>query len=207
MDYDEFGNVLQDTNTGFQPFGFQGGLYDRDTGLVRFGARDYDPRIGRWLTKDALGFEAGINFYVFCGNDPVNRTDPYGLAWYDNWHYESRDSRNSNLPSSPEQARRAGGTLLSPEMSRYHDDPSTKGSEKKFIFQDGREAVYNVDTGQLVTDSRYKGTYNYVNPAPSSWNPLNWQDMAYRGLGHFLADMLPYYIWGNDRPSNDKPCK
>jgi RHS repeat-associated protein len=79
IDYDEFGNVLHDTHPGFQPFGFQGGLYDRDTGLVRFGARDYDPTIGRWLTKDPLGFEAGINFYVFCGNDPVNFVDPYGL--------------------------------------------------------------------------------------------------------------------------------
>jgi RHS repeat-associated protein len=79
IDYDEFGNVLRDTRPGFQPFGFQGGLYDRDTGLVRFGARDYDPTIGRWLTKDPLGFEAGLNFYAFCGNDPVNRIDPFGL--------------------------------------------------------------------------------------------------------------------------------
>ena len=39
VDYDEFGNVLSDTNPGFQPFGFAGGLYDGDTGLVRFGAR------------------------------------------------------------------------------------------------------------------------------------------------------------------------
>ena len=39
MDYDAFGNVTRDTNPGFQPFGFAGGLYDKDTGLVRFGAR------------------------------------------------------------------------------------------------------------------------------------------------------------------------
>jgi hypothetical protein len=38
IDYDEFGRVLMDTNPGFQPFGFAGGLYDADTGLVRFGA-------------------------------------------------------------------------------------------------------------------------------------------------------------------------
>ncbi len=36
MDYDEFGNVTQDTSPGFQPFGFAGGLYDADAGLVRF---------------------------------------------------------------------------------------------------------------------------------------------------------------------------
>ncbi|WP_438026083.1 hypothetical protein [Sorangium sp. So ce233] len=35
MDFDEFGRVLLDTNPGFTPFGFAGGLYDRDTGLVR----------------------------------------------------------------------------------------------------------------------------------------------------------------------------
>ncbi len=56
LDYDEFGNVLNDTNPGFQPFGFAGGLYDRDTGLVRFGARDYDPAIGRWTAKDPIKF-------------------------------------------------------------------------------------------------------------------------------------------------------
>jgi uncharacterized protein RhaS with RHS repeats len=46
MGHDEWGNVTEDTNPGFQPFGFAGGLYDPDTGLVRFGARDYDPATG-----------------------------------------------------------------------------------------------------------------------------------------------------------------
>jgi len=41
LDYDEFGRVLLDTNPGFVPFGYAGGLYDADTGLVRFGSRDY----------------------------------------------------------------------------------------------------------------------------------------------------------------------
>ena len=58
------------------PFGFAGGLYDEDTGLVRFGARDYDPRIGRWTSKDPIGFEGGqANLYVYVGNAPVNRLD------------------------------------------------------------------------------------------------------------------------------------
>jgi YD repeat-containing protein len=51
MDYDEFGNVIADTNPGFQPFGFAGGLYDPDTGLIRFGTRDYDPSTGRWTAE------------------------------------------------------------------------------------------------------------------------------------------------------------
>ncbi len=80
MDYDAWGNVTQDTSPGFQPFGFAGGLYDRDTGLVRFGLRDYDPAAGRWITKDPLGFSGGdTNLYTYASNDPVNRIDPTGL--------------------------------------------------------------------------------------------------------------------------------
>lgn len=81
LDYDEFGRVLLDTNPGFQPFGFAGGLYDRDTGLLRFGARDYDPQTGRWTAKDPLGFSAGdTNLYNYVFGDPINSIDPTGLA-------------------------------------------------------------------------------------------------------------------------------
>jgi RHS repeat-associated protein len=45
-----------DSNPGFQPFGFADGLYDRDTDLVRFGARDYDLETSRWTAKDPIGF-------------------------------------------------------------------------------------------------------------------------------------------------------
>jgi RHS repeat-associated protein len=79
IDYDEFGNVTSDTSPGLTPFGFAGGLYDKDTGLVRFGARDYDASVGRWTAKDPSGFAGGqINLYVYGGNDPVNEQDPNG---------------------------------------------------------------------------------------------------------------------------------
>lgn len=69
------------TNPGFQPFGFAGGIYDPDTGLVRFGARDYDAFVGRWTAKDPIRFDGGdSNLYVYVGNDPVNGFDPTGLA-------------------------------------------------------------------------------------------------------------------------------
>lgn len=79
MNYDAFGRVTLDTNPGFQPFGFGGGLYDDDTGLVRFGARDYDAEIGRWTTKDPILFNGkSTNLYVYSLNDPVNNTDSSG---------------------------------------------------------------------------------------------------------------------------------
>src|SRR5207237_1941252 len=79
MDYDAFGSVISDSNPGFQPFGFAGGLYDRDSQLVRFGARDYDPEVGRWTARDPILFAAyQANLYAYVGNDPVNVTDPDG---------------------------------------------------------------------------------------------------------------------------------
>jgi RHS repeat-associated protein len=81
MDYDEFGRVVSDTNPGFQPFGFGGGLYDRDTKLVRFGARDYDADTGRWTAKDPIAFDSeDTNLYGYVLADPVNFKDSNGLA-------------------------------------------------------------------------------------------------------------------------------
>ena len=81
MDYGPFGEVLFDSNPGFQPFGFAGGVYDHDTGLVRFGARDYDPEIGRWTAKDPIDFGGGdSSLYRYSDGDPVNRFD---LAGYE----------------------------------------------------------------------------------------------------------------------------
>lgn len=68
------------SNPKFQPFGFAGGHYDPDTGLTRFGARDYNAEIGRWLERDPIGFAGkSTNLYSYCANDPINCIDPSGL--------------------------------------------------------------------------------------------------------------------------------
>ena len=81
ISYDSFGNILEDTNPSFTiPFGFAGGLHDRDTGLVRFGYRDYDPEVGRWTAKDPIGFEGGdTDLYGYILNNPINFVDENGL--------------------------------------------------------------------------------------------------------------------------------
>lgn len=79
IDYDAFGWVIQDTNPGFQPYGFAGGIYDHDTKLTRFGARDYDALTGRWTAKDPILFEGGdSNLFAYVENDPVASIDPDG---------------------------------------------------------------------------------------------------------------------------------
>src|SRR5690606_10739459 len=64
--------------------GFAGGEFDADTGLTRFGARDYDPVVGRWTAKDPIYFRGGqANVYAYTGSDPANFFDPEGEAvWF-----------------------------------------------------------------------------------------------------------------------------
>jgi RHS repeat-associated protein len=80
VSYDAWGRALEDTNPGLQPFGFAGGIWDGATGLVRFGARDYDAVAGRWTAKDPVGFGgSGENLYGYALGDPVNYIDILGL--------------------------------------------------------------------------------------------------------------------------------
>ncbi len=81
LEFDEFG-IQAKSNGDYSriPFGFAGGLYDRDTRLVHFGARDYDPETGRFISKDPIGFGGGdTNLYGYVANDPINYFDPSGL--------------------------------------------------------------------------------------------------------------------------------
>ncbi|MCL6613532.1 MAG: RHS repeat-associated core domain-containing protein [Firmicutes bacterium] len=80
MEYDEFGNVILDTNPGFQPFGFAGGSYEQRTKLVHLGIRDYEANTGRWTTKDPIKFVNNItNVFVYSSNDPINFIDLNGF--------------------------------------------------------------------------------------------------------------------------------
>jgi len=98
--YDPFGNLVSSTNPGWMPFGFAGGLYDPDTGLVRFGARDYQPGSGRWIEKDPIGFRGGsTNLYEYAHNDTINARDPSG--------------RDIMPKGTPKECGEAGDKLLS----------------------------------------------------------------------------------------------
>lgn len=107
LDYDALGRVTLDTNPGFQPFGFAGGLYDPQTGLVRFGARDYDAETGRWTTRDPILFAGGqTNLYVYVENDPVNRNDPAGLDDLGNSTFDRRQMCKNQCSIHASRGRR-----------------------------------------------------------------------------------------------------
>lgn len=80
--YDAWGNILESSVSipalADNRYLFQGREYSWSTGLYNFRARWYDPATGRWLSKDPIGLDGGMNLYAFCGNDPVGFVDPQG---------------------------------------------------------------------------------------------------------------------------------
>jgi len=65
--FDSNGNELEQSALGNR-YTFQGRELDWSTGLYNFRARWYESETGRWLSKDPIGINGGLNQYVFCGN-------------------------------------------------------------------------------------------------------------------------------------------
>ncbi len=80
--YDAFGRTIAATGPLAEvfPHRFSTKYHDAETGLVYYGYRFYSPSLMRWLSRDPLEEEGGLNLYGFCGNAAVDRFDPYGLA-------------------------------------------------------------------------------------------------------------------------------
>jgi RHS repeat-associated protein len=124
--YDPFGVPMGGSGSINQPMRFSTKSYDDQTGLSYYGYRFYAPALGRWLTRDPLGEEGGINqygftdsvrkpfsgtnLYAFCDNNPVNRIDSDGRLWQEMmWeaikHYIAEKALDKLIPDPFEKQR------------------------------------------------------------------------------------------------------
>ena len=148
------------------------------------------------------GLPAFADGYV----DPFADNSSYYLGGEDKpfkWHYEDRDAKNSYLPENVNDARKFGSRWeeTPAHQNVFHDNGKGK-MERKFVNPDGREAIYDGDTGHLLSDPALRGTYNYVN----AWNENkklknagDYLEYGARWAGHALTDVIPWMIGENDR--------
>jgi RHS repeat-associated protein len=77
--YDSYGKIRNKSGDISNEYTFTGRQLDEEAGLYYYRARYYDPETGRFLQQDPLGYVDGLNLYVYCGNNPVNFIDPFGM--------------------------------------------------------------------------------------------------------------------------------
>ncbi|PYL63716.1 MAG: hypothetical protein DMF25_09645, partial [Verrucomicrobia bacterium] len=59
------------------------GLYRHPNSNLDFATyRVYDPNLGRWISRDPIEEDGGINLYEYVGSNPLSRIDPFGLVCY-----------------------------------------------------------------------------------------------------------------------------
>lgn len=79
--YDGFGAPSQTQGTLVQPYGYTGREYDGESGLYHYRARSYDPKVGKFLQSDPIGFVSGtLSLYTMVDNKTFNLSDPTGLS-------------------------------------------------------------------------------------------------------------------------------
>lgn len=77
--FDALGATLSTLGSSGNTLLYTGRELDKDTQLYYYRDRYYDAEIGRFTSQDRKGFGAGINFYAYVGNNPINANDPSGL--------------------------------------------------------------------------------------------------------------------------------
>lgn len=211
--YDAFGSLVQGDLSGATDCGYLGKQNDPTSRFYNYGYRDYKPQAARFTTVDPI--RDGTNWFAYVNNDPVNFVDLWGLSALSSTiklfvkgvilHYGRNTKQKDYVYQNKEDALQIGyqqlgidkGEENAEQLDRYHemgklpdgyDDPS---GNDKYVMIDPRnpkasfELVYD-KSGNLVTDSINRGTYNY-------WNP----DGFIGSVMHGICDVLPYYVLGN----------
>jgi RHS repeat-associated protein len=129
-DYKGFGEIHTQTGTVVQPFAFTSREYDSESGLYFYRGRYYDPKAGRFINRDPIGFAGGdVNLFRYVQNNPINFVDPEGLRllipipsreeygkvfpkWMPEWAIDILYEIDSDPTAGVGPPSRAGGKLI-----------------------------------------------------------------------------------------------
>jgi RHS repeat-associated protein len=160
--YSPFGTVATSSGSSGNRLKYTG-REDDGSGLYYYRARYYDPAIGRFISEDPKGFEAGVNFYAYVENNPVNANDPTGLDPYTS-KYKTRDEAAKQLASEilriPDSiSREYGGWVyrsqVSPERFSYTTTvPGRDVAPDSPMGQEGYKQVTSIPASLIPAEFR-----------------------------------------------------
>jgi len=184
ISFDPFGRVLEDINPGFQPFGFAGGIYDPDTGLVHVGMRDLDPEAGRFTTADpAFPATGELTAYAYAGGDPISQIDPTGLDWASVF---SRQTMLDAYDAGVELATGAGDVALGgANPLRWKETIDSWRRVEQEIDNVRKRNPY--DCTSLYHQSIGDRTKTFDMRNEAMWRPMTGWDLAEVGAEHYFV--------------------
>lgn len=130
--YDAFGNELSSTTSvpcslipdpSLFHFRYSTKYLDPETGLYYYGYRFYSPVLARWLTRDPIEEQGGLNLYAFCGNNGINKYDARGLSESDVRQILNQVApffREINCPISADMFSYAYALKVQPPLDEAH---------------------------------------------------------------------------------------
>ena len=185
--YDPWGRIILQTENVPNDIKYAGEYQDSETGLIYLRNRYYDPAIGRFITEDPA--KDRLNWYAYCGNNPINFTDSWGLdpaldEYIDSNYYGKKTVTlviKRPVPNSREAAVIQNGKLNNGHSFIRLDDgnanvryvgfaPCKQRLENMILglnvdgkFIDDAKTDWNVAKVYELTDEQYTAISNYIN--------------------------------------------
>ena len=180
--YDSFGLPLATNGSLVQPYQFSTKHYDPGSGLSYFGYRFYMPVCGRWLNRDPIVEQGGLNLYGYARNDPINAVDATGQSFTDIFDWQEWDlTAAGNFAAGFGDVVSFGGTTLFNEWTganHFVDESSTAytlGEATGYVhaFVSGTAATLKV--GAKIGGTRFGHILNHnrhIRIGPGRWGRI-----------------------------------
>ena len=198
--YDAWGRLRAPSDTDslhigeINPLRYRGYYFDEESGFYYLNSRYYNPVWGRFINADSIVTDVhgivGFNFFAYCGNNPVNRFDPFGTCFYDingvwrhdNWEYlggykmkpEPEKAGETSSGKTVYVANDANYTTVKPSVKviDYYDNTDTNGNPNPDFQIVNSAHIHSVKEKQeicMMVHDYYISNY-YTNPEQLLWN-------------------------------------
>ncbi len=184
------------------PWQFTGQYYDKEIKQYHLRARQYDPHITRFTTKDPITGRftepLTLHAYLYCANEPVSRTDPLGLfIWQGRWptgeHFDAERTQEVIYMAT---ALVGSDFVLGPWLA------FSRGGPGRFGIYDMKDSdcTFTIHDS-LLGDSLLQDTEfgNYLAGYTTYYNYGILGEIGNRSAGHYYS-ILEYQMW--DQPDS-----